>query len=137
MHDFGLRKVSPASRQVGFLNLRHFFQHRSLAKHWFKNLKSLAYNCCLVLLFCHWLIQWNEHFLHHQIFNTFLLVKFTLVIHFSKRAFLHSKIYKWPQDFNTIRFTVQDQFYVQLFYQGLTFSLAIFKFKKPILNQEI
>ena len=28
-------------QQVGFVNLRHFFQHRSHAKHWFKNLKIL------------------------------------------------------------------------------------------------
>ena len=28
-------------QQVGFVNLRHFFQHRSRAKHWFKNLKIL------------------------------------------------------------------------------------------------
>ena len=47
MHDFGFRKVSPAKQlliqQVGFVNLRHFFKHRSHAKHWFKNLKILEY----------------------------------------------------------------------------------------------
>ena len=36
-----LRKVSPAKQlliqQVGFVNLGHFFQHQSCAKHWFKN----------------------------------------------------------------------------------------------------
>ena len=46
MHDFGFRKVSPAKQlliqQVGFVNLKHFFQHRSGAKHWYKNLKILA-----------------------------------------------------------------------------------------------
>ena len=37
LHDFGLRKVSPATQlliqQVGFVNLRYFSQHRSRAKH--------------------------------------------------------------------------------------------------------
>ena len=28
-------------QQVGFVNSRHFFQHRSRAKHWYKNLKIL------------------------------------------------------------------------------------------------
>ena len=46
LHDFGFRKVSPAKQlliqQVGFVNLRHFFQHRSRAKHWFKNLNILV-----------------------------------------------------------------------------------------------
>ena len=36
---------SPAKQlliqQVGFVNSRHFFQHRSCAKYWFKNLKVL------------------------------------------------------------------------------------------------
>ena len=45
LHDFGLRKVSPARQlliqQVGFVNSRHFFQHRSRAKHGFKNLVIL------------------------------------------------------------------------------------------------
>ena len=47
LHNFGLRKVSPAKQlliqQVGFVNLKHFFQHRSCAKHWFKNLKILVW----------------------------------------------------------------------------------------------
>ena len=46
MHDFGFRKVTPAKQlliqQVGFVNLRHFFQHQRHAKNWFKNLKILA-----------------------------------------------------------------------------------------------
>ena len=49
MHDFRLRKVSPAKQlliqHVGFVNSRHFLQHQSLAKHWFKNLKILALFC--------------------------------------------------------------------------------------------
>ena len=45
MHDFCFRNLSPAKRlliqQVDFVNSRHFFQHQSRAKHWFKNLKIL------------------------------------------------------------------------------------------------
>ena len=35
-------------QQVGFMNSRHFFQHRSRAKYWFKNLKILIkfWVCC-------------------------------------------------------------------------------------------
>ena len=37
LHNFGLRKVSPAKQlliqQVGFVNPRHFFQPQSRAKH--------------------------------------------------------------------------------------------------------
>ena len=47
LHNFGITKVSPVAKQlliqqVGFVYLRHFFQHRSRAKHWFKNLKILT-----------------------------------------------------------------------------------------------
>ena len=43
--------MSPAKQlliqQVDFVNSRHFFQHRSRAKHWFKNLKILNYSSSL------------------------------------------------------------------------------------------
>ena len=55
LHNFGFRKVSPAKQlliqQVGFVNLRRFFQNRSRAKHWIKNLKSLVriINGCILI----------------------------------------------------------------------------------------
>ena len=41
MHNFGLPAKQMLIQQVGFVNSGHFFQHRSHAKHWFKNLKIL------------------------------------------------------------------------------------------------
>ena len=101
MHDFGYRKVSPAKQlliqQVGFVNSRHFFQHRSCAKHWFKNLKNLTNErkkinricfqiadlvCLLIKAFCRYYkldstFQWN--FLPSKIFHI-LTVKMSAIL---------------------------------------------------------
>ena len=49
MHDFSLRKVSPAKQlliqQVGFVTSKHFFQHLSHATHWFKKFKDFRPKC--------------------------------------------------------------------------------------------
>ena len=45
VYNFGLRKLSPAKQlliqQVGLVNSRHFYQHSSCTKHWYKILKIL------------------------------------------------------------------------------------------------
>ena len=73
MHNFGLCKVSPIKQlllqQVGFVNLRHFFQHRSRAKHWFNNLKILIGS----LLFLFLIIPWMEQLSHCRFYRTSIL----------------------------------------------------------------
>ena len=119
MHDFGFRKVSPAKQlwiqQVGFVNSRHFFQHRSCAKDWFKNLNILAmwFFCAsstkkswsvtnrkaylhnFVTLQCHfwWINPLNQNYLLILKYNLFSIIQ---AVTFSNQGGFHLHLLVFP-----------------------------------------